>query len=238
MLMKKKHVNASSRIANSRARRLNARERATASTSCSPASLSSVIKISRSSFTSNSQHSNSIIENSVVARGRNLAANIRRVTLRADEARVFSSLFYLDGDGHSVLVRRSLVASRTGSNRHVGLQSSERRGFGDIDMTGRAFRNMLVARVREFYRDAFGEFGLNIRRRDFMASGAVLSRRLLALPVAVETRSMARRSSLETARSWNERVGPVACIQLLLVRQVTDRAVVILLFIPLLSSLK
>lgn len=49
---------------------------------------------------------------------------------------------------------------------------------------------------------------------------------------------MARRSGLETADSWDERVRPVARRQLLLARQVTDGTVVILLLILLLDHLK
>lgn len=85
-----------------------------------------------------------------MACGRALASHVRGVALGADEASVLSSLFYLDGDGHGLLVRRSLVASRTRGNRHIGLETSQRRGLCDVDMTRRAFRNMLFTRVREF----------------------------------------------------------------------------------------
>ena len=108
----------------------------------------------------------------------------------------------------------TLSASR---DRNVGLQSPQRRGFGDVDMTSRALRDVLfllaAAVVHELRRDP-RRLGDHVRRsRQLVTTVAVVRHRLLRFPVTVEARRMIFRHCFETFS---------AC-------RMTDRAVVVVL---------
>ena len=86
-------------------------------------------------------------------------------------------------------------------DRHIGFQTAQRCGFGDVDVTGRTFRDMLLlltsAIVYELWRDSKRRFFRSVRRHELMTAVAVAGDWLLRFPVTVETRAVTRRRRLE-----------------------------------------
>src|SRR5688572_2442427 len=86
--------------------------------------------------------------------------------------------------------------------RHVRFQSTKRCGFGDVDVTGRTFINMLLllaaALVNKLDRDSCRIAGGGVRRRrKLMTAVTVVRNGLLRFPVTVEARRMFGRHCLE-----------------------------------------
>jgi hypothetical protein len=118
-----------------------------------------------------------------------------------------------------ILSRASFVVTLgTRSDRHVRFQAAQRRGFRDVDVTGRTFRDVLfllaATIVNEFRGDPYRRFLRCVRRgREFVTAVAVIGHWLLRFPVTVETRFVTGRSGLEHRSTL----------------PVTDRATVIIL---------
>ena len=117
-------------------------------------------------------------------------ADVRRVTIHADESSVLIDRIQL---GVEILSQAGFVVTlSTRRYRNIRLQATQRRSFGDVDMTGRALRNVLfflaAALVNELRRDS-RRIGRNVRRfRQLVTAVAVRSDWFLRFPVAVETR--------------------------------------------------
>ena len=90
---------------------------------------------------------------------------------------------------------------RTCRYRHIRFQSAQRRGFGDVDVAGRTFRDMLFLLtptiVYELWRDSKRRFFRSVRRRELMTAVAVAGHWLLRFPMTVETRAVICRHGLE-----------------------------------------
>lgn len=171
-----------------------------------------------------------------MTRRRLLLANIRRVAIRAAARLLELRQFVFDRSDlrvRSLLV--VLVAGRARSYRNVGRQPAERARPGDVDVTGRALLHMIVfatfvteRRGRSFRRIDRGETGDRL-----MATAAVVTRRLLILPVTVETGVMRMRHGFEVSIgrripcSWGNQRNHVPAV----IRLVTERAVVVIGFL-------
>ena len=90
---------------------------------------------------------------------------------------------------------------RTRRDRHIGFQTEQQCGFGDVDVTGRTLRDVLfllaAAIVYELRRDPQGRFLCSVRRYELMTAVAVVRHWLLRLPMTVETRAVTGRCRLE-----------------------------------------
>lgn len=154
------------------------------------------------------------------------------MALRAGEASVFLSLFNLCFEGRHGSISRSLMTCGAGSDWNVRLEPSQGRCAGDANVAGRAFRSVLLARVRELDGDTFEPSdGDRLLRRcgKLVASGTVVLRRLLIFPVTVKTGSMRLWDGLKTVRHGDKPVLPSSgrsfgCFR---VGLVTDRTVVV-----------
>src|SRR6185295_10702453 len=86
-------------------------------------------------------------------------------------------------------------------DRHVGLQSLKRCGFGDVDVTLGAFVNVLflltTTFVHELDRDPRRIGDWQVWRRELVTAVAVVGDRLLGLPMTVETGRMVRWGGFE-----------------------------------------
>lgn len=83
---------------------------------------------------------------------RDAFSDIGRMTFDAAEAGVTIALLEFRFDGRRRVCAR-LVATGAGSNRHVGFQAAQTARARDIDVTGRAFQNMIFGRVTELERE-------------------------------------------------------------------------------------
>ena len=124
-----------------------------------------------------------------MTRRRLLLANIRRVAIRA--VACLLELRQLVFDRSDLRVRSLLVvlvAGRARSYRNVGRQPAERARPGDVDVTGRALLHMIffATFVTEHRGLARRQIDASERRSRLMATAAVVTRRLLILPVTVE----------------------------------------------------
>ena len=91
-------------------------------------------------------------------------------------------------------------------DRNVRFQTSERRGFRDVDMASRTLRDVLLplttSFVNELRRDSLRRIGYHVRScRELVTSVAVRGHRLLRFPVTVETRCVITRNGFERRRS-------------------------------------
>ena len=104
-------------------------------------------------------------------------------------------------------------------DRHIGFQTAQRCGFGDVDVAGRTFRDMLFLLtptiVYELWRDSKRRFFRSVRRRELMTAVAVAGDWLLRFPVTVETRTVTCRRRLEHRRA--RRVADSAAVDHILV---------------------
>lgn len=111
------------------------------------------------------------------------------MTIDTREVSVFIDRYEL---GIQILSQSVLVVTLSATrDRHVGLQSSKRCGFGDVDMTRRALGNVLflltTTFVHELDRDPRRISYRHVWRRELVAAVAVGSDWLLCFPVTVET---------------------------------------------------
>jgi hypothetical protein len=94
------------------------------------------------------------------------------------------------------------MALRTRRNWNIGLQSSKRRGFGNVDVTGGAFRNVLLLLTATFVQILDRDprwFGVwYIRRRKLVTAVAISGNWLLRFPMTVETRRVISWRRLES----------------------------------------
>lgn len=133
------------------------------------------------------------------------------MTFRAGEAGVSLFLLKLCFDGRNGSICRGLMTGGAGRDGNIRLEPTQSRRLCNVDMAGRAFRSVLLARVRELDGDAFEPTGgdLVVRRcGKLVASGAVVFRRLLIFPVTVKTGSMCRGCGLKTVRRGDETITP------------------------------
>ena len=138
----------------------------------------------------------------MVARRRALAPDVGSVALRAGEVRILPPLFQLGFNRRVGPVGRGLMTGSAGSDRNVGPESAQGARLGDVDVTGRTFRDVLflvaATIVNEFRGDPYRRFLRRVRRgREFVTAVAVVGHWLLRFPVTVETRFVTGRSGLE-----------------------------------------
>lgn len=117
-------------------------------------------------------------------------ADVRRVTIHADESSILIDRIQL---GVEILSQAGFVVTlSTRCYRNIRLQATQRCRLRDVDMTRRAFRDVLfflAAAVVNVLRRDSRRIGRNVRRfRQLVTAVAVRSDWFLRFPVAVETR--------------------------------------------------
>ena len=118
------------------------------------------------------------------------ASYIRRMTIHADERAILIDRIQL---GVEILSQAGFVVTLSARcYRHIRLQTTQRSGSRDVDMTGRALRDVLfllaAAVVYELRRDSRW-IGQDVRRfRQLVTAVAVRGYWFLGFPMTVETR--------------------------------------------------
>ena len=143
-----------------------------------------------------------------MTRRRFFLAHIRCMTIGAF-ASLFE-LFELGFDRHRLRISRPLavaMTSSTGVDWHVGCQTAAGARACDVDVTRRAFGDVLALTtfVSELGRDAFSPKLRDKPRRGLVAACAIGSNRLLVFPMTAETGIVRARHRLE--RMQHCRVG-------------------------------
>ena len=77
------------------------------------------------------------------------------MAFRAGETGVFPFLLKLCFDGRNGSISRGFMTGGARRDGNVWLEIAQRRCLCDVDMAGRAFRRVLLARVCELDRDTF-----------------------------------------------------------------------------------
>ena len=166
-----------------------------------------------------------------MARGSIAPANVRCVAVAAHEVVVLINGCQLIV---KILAQATLVVTLSARrDRHVGLETSQRLRFCNVDMTGSAFGDVVLlstAVVPELHREPLGRFDRDIvRSKQLVAAGAVLPRWLLTLPMTIETQVMTRRRRFEGIGRRHICISPTAGGRRRNAGMgMTDRAVVVL----------
>lgn len=133
--------------------------------------------------------------------------HIRRVTVVAHEFPILIERFQLLAhiQSQSILV----MAFSAGGDGHVWLQTAQCYCLSDVDVAGGAFLYVLLARVPIFERKTFRQIDYEeCFVGKLVAAGAVLVRRLLRFPVAVEACSVTAGRGFESCGVGNKRISP------------------------------
>ncbi len=137
-------------------------------------------------------------------------------------------------DSYDLRIRRLLVVfvtSSAGRNRHVRRQSSYRAGARDVDVASRALQHVfaLAAFVTELCRESFARINRCECGGRLVATGAVIIRGFLILPMTIEAGIVSVWRCLESAGPRLENFGAAWgwLINESVVGHVTDRTVVV-----------
>lgn len=127
-----------------------------------------------------------------------------------------------------------LMTSRTSRDRNIRGQAAQCARASDVDVAGGAFHQVpaLAAFMSEPGRNAFGPDRRHERDRRLVTAGTVVTRRSQTLPMTIEAGIVRARHGLESPGGRHKRISRARCSGArVLVRHVTDRAVVVIHFL-------
>ena len=117
------------------------------------------------------------------------------MTVPANKSSILIHRFQLAGEVQTQTLL--VVAFSAGSDGHVGSQAAESGSLSDIDMTRRAFRNVLFAGMAEPHRDSLRRDDYGVGCSALVTSRTVAAHRSLCFPVAVIAGCMTYRNGFE-----------------------------------------